>query len=383
MANAKANEKRATITKTNIKEFDLAKRAKLESESNVTLESIAKAECAIIEINEDNKEIAAKDGFICWFNQGNAIINIRTAWIKDGGDITAKKAGSSFKSYIESRGDFRLSTNDRTDAVWVSEHWAQVSKHDLSENDMNGLSVSAIKKRIKEALQTPAETAAKEKKANERKDAKEAAETQAKSDQDELKAYRDGTHENAKKRVITCPIEYANIVCAEVTLAFKIEDVLKFIDQCSKNLGLFQNATVAEIYANAKDVTPNETETPVFELTIEQVQKPKAKKTRKPNNWKTNPNPKKGGPKNPRCHAMGAVTSLDELAECFDGVSMELTTRLWEVLNLHGKPLPSAEGIDPETFNCRNQGNMVKTLWKHFTIEEKLAINAAFVRKFP
>ena len=368
MANAKANEQRATITKTNIKEFDLAKRAKLESESNVTLESIAKAECAIIEINEDNKEIAAKDGFVCWFNQGNAIINIRTAWIKDGGDITAKKAGSSFKSYIESRGDFRLSTNDRTDAVWVSEHWAQVSKHDLTENDMNGLSVSAIKRRIKEALQTPAETAAKEAKANERKDAKEAAETQAKSDNEELQAYRNGTHENAKKRIITCPIEYANIVCAEVTLAFKTEDVLKFIDQCSKNLGLVQNATAAETYENAKDVTPKETETPVFELTIEQVQKPKAKK---------------GGPKNPRCHAMGAVTSLDELAECFDGVSMELTTRLWEVLNLHGKPLPSAEGIDPETFNCRNQGNMVKTLWKHFTIEEKLAINAAFVRKFP
>ena len=64
MANAKANEQRAKITKTNIKEFDLAKRAELESKSNVTLESVAKAECAIIEINEDNKEIAAKDGFI-------------------------------------------------------------------------------------------------------------------------------------------------------------------------------------------------------------------------------------------------------------------------------------------------------------------------------
>ena len=293
MANAKANDQRATIIKTNIKEFDLAKKEKLESESNVTLESIAKAECAIIATNEDNKEIAAKDGFVCWFNQGNAIINIRTAWIKDGGDITAKKTGSSFKSYIESRGDFRLSTNDRTDAVWVSEHWAQVSKEDLTENDMNGLSVSAIKRRIVKALQTPAETAAKETKASARKDAKEAAETQAKSDNEELKAYRDGTHENAKKRIITCPIEYANIVCAEVTLAFKTADVLKFIDQCNANIGLMQNVNASDAFNAAKDVTPKETETPIFELTIEQVQKPKAKSARKPKGWKTNPNQKK------------------------------------------------------------------------------------------
>ena len=286
MTNALPNAQRATSTKSNKKTFAVVQTAAQKASSNDTFEKRTAARMISIKDSETQKAANAMDGLACWYRQGQELIAVRLDWVAQGGDNTSKTVGKSFKSFINSQPNYSLSDNDRGEAVWIAENWSKVSTIDLSEQDLAGLSVNAIKKKIKEALQTPAEKNKKAKTAADKKTAKEAQAKQAKSDTDELQQRRDGTFEDEQTRLVKCPIEYANIVCAKVTLAFKTDDVLKFIDQCNRTLGLMQNANAADVFNsaadvfNAKDITPKEA--PVFELTVEQVTaKPKAKRTRK------------------------------------------------------------------------------------------------------
>ena len=279
MTNALPNAQRATSTKSNKKTFAVVQTAAQKASSNDTFENRTAARMLVIQASETQKAANAMDGLACWYQQGQELIAVRLDWVAQGGDNNSKTVGKSFKSFINSQPNFSLSDNDRGEAVWIAENWSKVSAIDLSEQDLAGLSVNAIKKKIKEALQTPAEKNKKAKTAADKKTQKEAAAAQAKSDTDELQQRRAGTFEDEQTRLVKCPVEYANIVCAKVTLAFKADDVLKFIDQCNRTLGLIQNVNAADVF-NAKDITPKEA--PVFELTVEQVTaKPKAKRTRK------------------------------------------------------------------------------------------------------
>lgn len=70
------------------------------------------------------------------------------------------------------------------------------------------------------------------------------------------------------------------------------------------------------------------------------------------------------------------LTSLDTVAECYEGISTELYSKLWSLL---GECKPMSEQINiEESSPCDAIGlNNVASFWERFSDIEKEALNAA------
>tara|TARA_R110000803_G_scaffold84914_2_gene151186 strand:- start:818 stop:1417 length:600 start_codon:yes stop_codon:yes gene_type:complete len=76
--------------------------------------------------------------------------------------------------------------------------------------------------------------------------------------------------------------------------------------------------------------------------------------------------------------------SLDQLAECYEGISRDLRKKLWNLIPSKKETLSSeerAERFENSYQESRNDGTLVSSHWSKFTSDEKRAINSAIEKE--
>jgi len=131
MANtAKKTATKKTATKTaqkvvNIKTTAKERRTKKEQKSTFNYDQAWTSVDALFEKIDQN----AKQGVFLWSDMGKQLIEIRTNWVKDGGDLktrATKDGPESWKEHLLSKSS--LSYQDSQDAIYISENFSVVSK---------------------------------------------------------------------------------------------------------------------------------------------------------------------------------------------------------------------------------------------------------------
>ncbi len=131
MANtAKKTAKTSTATKTaqravKIKTTAKERRTKKEQKSTFNYDQAWTSVGALFEKIDQN----AKQGVFLWADMGKQLIEIRTNWIKDGGDLktrATKDGPESWKEHLLSKS--ALTYQDSQDAIYIAENFSVVSK---------------------------------------------------------------------------------------------------------------------------------------------------------------------------------------------------------------------------------------------------------------
>ena len=76
--------------------------------------------------------------------------------------------------------------------------------------------------------------------------------------------------------------------------------------------------------------------------------------------------------------------SLDQLAECYEGISRDLYKKLWNLIPAKEETLSAeerAERFENSYEESSNDGTLVSSHWDKFTSDEKRAINAAIEKE--
>ena len=119
-----------TATKTaqkvvNIKTTTKQRRAKQEQKSTFNYDQAWTSVGALFEKIDQN----AKQGVFLWSDMGKQLIEIRTNWVKDGGDLktrATKDGPESWKEHLLSKSS--LTYQDSQDAIYIAENFSVVSK---------------------------------------------------------------------------------------------------------------------------------------------------------------------------------------------------------------------------------------------------------------
>ncbi len=241
---AKVSNKVAAATKKTsgkqmIKEIDATKLSrKATKAATKDFEKLSKAHTQKINDIEDLKLEHNKKGLSFWFDQGETFIQWKVDWIAAGGDPKVK-GSNSWKTYIDAQ--TCVSENDRGEAVWVVQNWSKVSSLDLTENDLSKFSVSAIKKRIKNALETPAQRREKEEKKTKREAAQAAAQEKAQKDAADLKAFKAGKHPSQSGTIniadlMKDPTKFGSIIGAMVNKTYDDKGKGQFVAAAGKKI---------------------------------------------------------------------------------------------------------------------------------------------------
>jgi len=130
MANTQKKTTKATATKTaqkvvNIKTTAKQRRTKQEQKTSFNYNN------AWNNVNDIYSEIDqnAKQGVFLWSDMGKQLIEIRTNWVKDGGDLktrATKDGPESWKEHLLSKS--ALTYQDSQDAIYIAENFSVVSK---------------------------------------------------------------------------------------------------------------------------------------------------------------------------------------------------------------------------------------------------------------
>ena len=131
MANtAKKTAKTSTSTKSaakivNIKTTTKERKAKTEQKSTFNYTTAWTSVDALFAKIDEN----AKQGVFLWADMGKQLIEIRTNWVKDGGDLktrATKEGPESWKEHLLSKS--ALTYQDSQDAIYIAENFSVVSQ---------------------------------------------------------------------------------------------------------------------------------------------------------------------------------------------------------------------------------------------------------------
>ena len=119
-----------TATKTaqkvvNIKTTAKERRTKKEQKNTFNYDQAWTSVDALFEKIDQN----AKQGVFLWADMGKQLIEIRTNWVKDGGDLktrATKDGPESWKEHLLSKSS--LTYQDSQDAIYIAENFSVVSK---------------------------------------------------------------------------------------------------------------------------------------------------------------------------------------------------------------------------------------------------------------
>ena len=171
MANtAKKTAKTSTATKTankvvNIKTTTKERKAKTEQKSTFNYTTAWTSVDALFAKIDEN----AKQGVFLWSDMGKQLIEIRTNWVKDGGDLktrATKEGPESWKEHLLSKS--ALTYQDSQDAIYIAENFSVVSQMNGDElkngvNDCRKKIADHIKEGTHGVKQGPATSATSKK----------------------------------------------------------------------------------------------------------------------------------------------------------------------------------------------------------------------------